>query len=53
MLADDRGEGVRNHTFPYITIILRGGYWKHLVQVNFGDHQGTLVLDRPITPSES
>ena len=24
MLADDHGEGVHNHTFPYITIILRG-----------------------------
>ena len=28
MLADDHGEGVHNHTFPYITIILRGGYWE-------------------------
>ena len=30
MLADDHGEGVHNHTFPYITIILRGGYWETL-----------------------
>ena len=28
MLADDHGEGVHNHTFPYITIILKGGYWE-------------------------
>ena len=30
MLADDHGEGVHNHTFPYITIVLRGGYWETL-----------------------
>ena len=28
MLADDHGEGVHNHLCPYITIILRGGYWE-------------------------
>ena len=28
MLANDHGEGVHNHTFPYITIILRDGYWE-------------------------
>ena len=28
MLADDHGEGVHNHTFPYVTIILRDGYWE-------------------------
>ena len=27
MLDDDHGDGVHNHLFPYITIILRGGYW--------------------------
>ena len=26
--ADDHGEGVHNHLCPYITIILRGGYWE-------------------------
>ena len=26
MLADDHGEGVHNHLFPFITIILRDGY---------------------------
>ena len=30
MLSDDHGDGVHNHTFPYITIILRGGYWETL-----------------------
>ena len=30
MLADDHGDGVHNHLFPYITIILRGGYWETL-----------------------
>ena len=28
MLADDHGEGVHTHLCPYITIILRGGYWE-------------------------
>jgi len=28
MLADDHGEGVHSHLCPYITIILRGGYWE-------------------------
>jgi len=30
MLADDHGEGVHNHTFPYMTIVLRDGYWETL-----------------------
>ena len=28
MLADDHGVGVHNHTFPYVTIVLRDGYWE-------------------------
>ena len=28
MLADDHGEGVHNHLCPYITIIIKGGYWE-------------------------
>ena len=28
MLDDDHGEGVHNHLCPYITIILKGGYWE-------------------------
>jgi len=28
MLADDHGKGVHTHLCPYITIILRGGYWE-------------------------
>ena len=28
MLDDDHGNGVHNHMCPYITIILRGGYWE-------------------------
>ena len=28
MLANDHGEGVHNHTCPYITIIIKGGYWE-------------------------
>jgi len=28
MLDDDHGEGVHNHLCPYITIIIKGGYWE-------------------------
>ena len=28
MLNDDHGDGVHSHLCPYITIILRGGYWE-------------------------
>ena len=35
MLADDHGEGVHNHTFPFITIILRDGYWETLKEGKF------------------
>ena len=28
MLNDDHGDGVHSHMCPYITIILRGGYWE-------------------------
>ena len=30
MLDDDHGKGVHNHLCPYITVILRGGYWETL-----------------------
>ena len=30
LLDDDHGDGVHSHTCPYITIILRGGYWETL-----------------------
>ena len=30
MLNDDHGDGVHTHMFPYMTIILRGGYWETL-----------------------
>ena len=35
MLANDHGEGVHNHTFPFITIILRDGYWETLKEGKF------------------
>ena len=28
MLADDHGDGVHTHLCPYITIIIKGGYWE-------------------------
>ena len=30
MLADDHGEGVHTHLCPYMTIVLRDGYWETL-----------------------
>ena len=30
MLGNDHGEGVHTHLCPYITIVLRGGYWETL-----------------------
>ena len=30
MLDDDHGKGVHSHLCPYITIVLRGGYWETL-----------------------
>ena len=35
MLADDHGDGVHNHTFPFITIILKDGYWETLKEGKF------------------
>ena len=35
MLDDDHGEGVHSHLCPYITIVLRGGYWE---TTNSGKH---------------
>ena len=30
MLDNDHGEGIHSHLCPYITLILRGGYWETL-----------------------
>ena len=38
MLADDHGDGVHNHLCPYMTIILRGGYWETRKMVDFGEN---------------
>ena len=35
MLDNDHGEGVHNHTCPYITIIIKGGYWETTIQGKF------------------
>ena len=35
MLANDHGDGVHNHTFPFITIILKDGYWETLKKGKF------------------
>jgi hypothetical protein len=41
MLDDDHGEGVHNHMCPYITIILKGGYWETTSKGKFWRHPGT------------
>ena len=46
MLADDHGDGVHNHLCPYITIILRGGYWETRKMENFGENLDILVFDQ-------
>ena len=28
MLDNDHGDGVHNHLCPYITIVIKGGYWE-------------------------
>ena len=30
IIDNDHGDGVHNHLFPYISIMLRGGYWETL-----------------------
>ena len=30
MLDDDHGKGVHNHACPYITIVIKDGYWETL-----------------------
>jgi hypothetical protein len=35
MLDDDHGEGVHNHPFPFMTIILRDGYFETLKSGRF------------------
>ena len=40
MLDDDHGDGVHNHLFPYITIIIRGGYWETLKNGKFWRQPG-------------
>ena len=46
MLADDHGEGVHNHLCPYITIILRGGYWETTVKGKFWRKPGYIGFRR-------
>ena len=35
MLDNDHGDGVHNHMCPYITIILKGGYWETTTKGKF------------------
>ena len=46
MLDDDHGDGVHNHLFPYITIVLKCGYWETLRDANPGDLPAISVFDR-------
>ena len=40
MLDDDHGNGVHNHLCPYITIVLKGGYWETLNNGKFWRERG-------------
>ena len=40
MLANDHGEGVHTHQCPYITIVLRGGYWETIKTGKFWRRPG-------------
>jgi hypothetical protein len=33
IIDDDHGKGTHNHPFPFITIIISGGYWETLNEV--------------------
>ena len=44
MLADDHGKGVHTHLCPYITIILRGGYWETIKEGKFWRPRGYIGL---------
>ena len=46
MLDDDHGEGVHNHLCPYITVILRGGYWETLKEGKFWRKPGYIGFRR-------
>ena len=45
MLDDDHGEGVHNHLCPYMTIIIKDGYWETTKQENLETTWDILVLD--------
>ena len=40
MLDNDHGEGVHNHLCPYITIVIKGGYWETTKIGKFWRHPG-------------
>ena len=40
MLDDDHGDGVHNHLFPYMTIVIRGGYWETTIKGKFWRRPG-------------
>jgi hypothetical protein len=44
MLDDDHGDGVHNHMCPYITIILKGGYWETTTEGKFWRGPGYIGL---------
>ena len=40
MLDNDHGEGAHNHLCPYITIVIKGGYWETTKEGKFWRHLG-------------
>ena len=46
LLDDDHGDGVHNHMCPYITIILKGGYWETTSKGKFWRKPGYIGFKR-------
>ena len=44
MLDNDHGDGVHNHMCPYITIILKGGYWETTTKGKFWRKPGYIGI---------
>ena len=52
MLDDDHGDGIHNHVCPYITIILKDGYWETLKEGKYeyelDNGEASIVIDGDI-----
>ena len=50
IIDDDHGKGTHNHPFPFITIIVSGGYWETLdgIKEKNGESRVILAIDLQI-----